>query len=133
MTPENETITQTRQLPCKLTPEELQARGKAAAEVAAQREHLDNQRKEAAAEYKAQIARKETELDHLFTQLRSGQEHRDVEVEIVKNYRTKSVKTTRTDTGDAIDTRAMTPAELQLTLPKPLPDVKDPAPKDEEE
>ena len=106
----NETIKQTRSLPCKLTPEEIMARGKKAAEVSGLKDGLKLQAKDAAAEFKAQVARADTELDLLFKQLRTGDEYREVSIEIVKNFRKKSVITSRMDSSVVIDERAMTGA-----------------------
>jgi hypothetical protein len=118
----------TRLLACKLTDRELMARGKDVAEEAARKRQVELQAKDSSAEYKAQIARHETAIDDLLKQIRSGEQFRDTTVELIRDYKRKCVTQTRMDTGELIDTRAMSAAELQMSLPakQPLPDVTDP-------
>ena len=78
-------------------------------------------KKNKAAELKAAIDKLKEEADELASKHRKGKEDRDVECEVTFNYDRKIVITVRTDTGEIIEERAMTAAELQLDFDSSLP------------
>ena len=109
--------TETRTLPCVLTDDELLARGDALA-----RQHAAIKDEEAA--QAGEKKRMKEALDELTGEqarlariVRDKAEPRDVECRIVHDYATQAVQVVRTDTGEVIESRAMTDRERQIGLP----------------
>ena len=105
--------TSIRNLPCKLTDEEVQAKGeelaKAFKEIEAEEEHQKSVR----ASMKAKLDSMNLAASTLSTQITERLECREVEVEFVLDDESQLVKTVRIDTGEVIDVRQATQDELQ--------------------
>ena len=119
----------TRMLPCKLTDAELLSRGREAAELLARRRQAEADKKDQMSAIKATMDGLEADITRVIKELQSGEQYREVAVDVDKDYRRKLVTTVRKDTGEIVEERGMTPAELQLELggKRPLPSVTDPA------
>jgi seryl-tRNA synthetase len=70
----------------------------------------------AASDYKAKIEAKEEIITDLARKVRTKEEDREVECEIVKDWEHKCVRTTRRDTGEVVGERAMTAEEMQRMM-----------------
>lgn len=109
----------TKKLPVKLDDDELLERGKQLVEnmrkvgVAEEEREAENKKR------KGDIAFLEGITARLATSIRTGEEDRDVECEIRKNFSTSSVTIVRIDTGEVVDTRVMDAAERQEELYEP--------------
>lgn len=105
-----------RTLPCELTPDELRAHGDEAARLD---EEIFNEQERAAAHSKASKALV-SELQHKRTdklrRVRTRREDRTVACEIVWDFAENAVRTIRLDTGEEIQSRAMTYEERQGRL-----------------
>lgn len=111
--------TETRELPVKLTQDELRERGDALA-ATIQNENTEERRQ---ADQKKQMKARLTELQARRTQLAitisRREEERDVTVDVWHDYDALKVETVRRDTGECIHKREMTQEELQRPLPMP--------------
>lgn len=105
-----------RMLPCDLTDQELLQRGQKVAELVAKKEALEAEKKDTASEFKAKIDRLESDIASIAKEVRSKKEYREVEVSTTKDYKRKVAETVRQDTGELVEQRTLTPAELQLEL-----------------
>jgi hypothetical protein len=109
--------TEVRDLACQLTDAEKLERGARMAAAAEQAAAL-----KADASELSKLARSHArEAGRIATVVHAGFEMRAITVEWRANYQERSKTAHRTDTGEALDTVALTAAELQLTL-----DVVDP-------
>lgn len=106
----------TSTLPVRLTTDELTAQAEIMANAEAELSTLEDQKKAATSEYKAKIDQVQACMSKAAALLRSKQEHRTVETEIVHDYRKATVTETRLDTGEVLSTRNMTQAECQLEM-----------------
>jgi len=103
----------TKRLPVKLSDDELLERGKQLVEsmrktaVAEAEREADNKKR------KGDIALMEEVTSRLASIIRDGQEDREVECELRKDFEHSSVTTVRTDTGEIVDTRVMDNEERQ--------------------
>jgi hypothetical protein len=109
--------TEVRDLACQLTDTEKLDRGARMAAAAEQAASL----KADAAELSKLARSHAREAGRIATVVHAGFEMRAITVEWRANYQERSKTAHRTDTGEALDTIALTAAELQLTL-----DVVDP-------
>lgn len=100
----------TQSLPVKLTREERELRASQLTETIAKHDQTDGERKAAATSYKAKIDGLNEEIRKLAGAVRSGLEHRDVEVE-ERPTSDFMINIYRTDTTELVDTRSMTDAE----------------------
>lgn len=109
----NEDVIISRELSCKLTEEELLERGDrmAAAELAI--EVLKGKRKLQNAEISAQVELR-AELAHT---IESGVEDRDVKCKWIGNFTTNQWALIRQDTGEEVESRAMTAQDRQAGFP----------------
>ena len=74
------------------------------------------EKKEAASQFKANIENIENELQVLAAHVRNKYEYRDVECDVIPDFKSGVVVTVRNDTGEVIDERPMTAEERQLKL-----------------
>lgn len=100
----------TRSLPVRLSREERELRASQLTETIAKYDQVDGERKAAAAGYKTQIDRLNDEIRKLAGAVRSGLEHRDVEIE-ERPTSDFTINIYRVDSGDLVDTRSMTDSE----------------------
>jgi hypothetical protein len=108
-----------RALPCKLTDEELLARGDSIAsivqDIAAEKERQKSQK----AEMKARLEELEARKARLASVVKRREEDRDIPCEIWFLYDELMVETRRTDSDLVVDRRRMTNDEMQMSLPDP--------------
>jgi hypothetical protein len=106
----------TKQLPVKLTNDELLAKSSALAGTV--QDYATEESRQA--DIKAQLKAKLTELDAKRTQLAivvaRKEEYRDVRCEIVADYDAQTAIEYRMDTGEVVMTRALTDGEKQNRL-----------------
>lgn len=105
-----------RELPFSLTPEELTLRGRVIGEKMEQRRLLDEERLEAMADFKARREALDKAIADLGRTLQTGTELREVECETVFDETNTRAETVRTDTGEIIDFRPLTPEERQREM-----------------
>lgn len=103
---------ETRELPCELTPAELAARADAMAEAELAVERLKLERGEVSDAIKAQrlLRRK------LAGVIDTGIERRDVRCVWTEDFTHNCFHLVRQDTGEVVDTRAMTAADRQENM-----------------
>ena len=105
-----------KELPVQLTDGEKLTKMGRVLELEDIQEVVKEEAKEAADEAKKEIADHQKEIDKLKGHLRSGTEPRQVECIDVQDFKAKSVRTMRTDTGEVVSERAMRQDELQGEL-----------------
>jgi hypothetical protein len=74
-------------------------------------------RAEAVSQFKAEIEKMEAEMNRLAALINNGYEYREVECEVISNYRDGQITVLRVDTGEEVEARAMNGAEQQMGLP----------------
>jgi len=114
--PERIFARETRELPVKLTAAELQARGALIGQKMGILLRIELQAAAAKDHYKAEATRTRKEIEQLGEVLEKGTEVREVECEVVLNWHDATRDTRRTDTGDVVDSRALSPKERQQEL-----------------
>lgn len=110
------TATYKRQLPCKITDEESQAKGSKAAKLQDQAEELQEQLNISLKDLRADIKQKRGEIRGLLKEIAAGTEDRDVVCYDDKDFRKGEIRTHRADSGEVVDRRAMTADERQETM-----------------
>jgi hypothetical protein len=105
-----------KELRCYLTETETVGYAKQAAVLVERIEDQENEKKMTAKQYAAEISALQDELFGLSRKVRNGFEVRSVDCEIVRDYESKQIVIVRTDTGEPVESRKMTPAELQKPL-----------------
>lgn len=100
----------------ELTETELRERGQKLAELVRKREQAVHEKAETAREYGEQIKRLDAEISEIDVIVRTKKENREVEVERRKNFLRNVEETTRLDTGEIVESRALTAAERQAQL-----------------
>lgn len=103
-------------LRCQLTPEEQRLKGLDLAQQEKAIYDKEQEKKRAAEAFKEEIELLTRTMTTSAQILRQGYEYRPIEVEEIYDYATGSVRKKRTDTGEIIDERAMTPEERQMTF-----------------
>lgn len=106
----------TMKLPVKLTHEEVRLKGEKIARLLKEKETLEEKRKDVAKRLKDEIVELDEDVTQLRDEVREHREIRDVQVEDVKDWSARIVRTTRMDTGETVASRPMSPAELQQHL-----------------
>lgn len=113
----------TRRLPVKLTFEEVRLRGKRMATLESEVEALEDEKKAITGDFKSKIDGRRAEILALTRQINEEQEYRQVEVVERKDWDELVIDTVRTDTGDILESRPMTPSERQRPIPFASPRV----------
>jgi len=107
-----------RQLRVNLTNDEIRERGKIAAKLVGEIGTLQDEKKQSAKHYVAEIDSRQTQVKHLSYTIDSGFEERDVTCLVMLDSPQVGLKTTvRLDTGEEVETEAMTDSDRQRTLP----------------
>lgn len=109
----------TRMLECPLDQDQLLQRGKALSECLQMIEGIEDEKKQTNNRLKERMGKIEITARLLASEIRTRHERRAVEISTVKDWLRKCEETIRLDTGEVIDTRALTPQELQLEFDKP--------------
>lgn len=113
-----ETKRETRFLRCTLTLSELLEAGKAHADKSIELAQLEADKKRVMDDFKAKTSALEAEGAQLASKISSGYEFRNVACTVwLDEPKRGSKRITRDDTNEDIGVEAMTPAELQRTLP----------------
>ncbi len=106
----------TRNLRCVLTKREKRVLAKRLVKQLRRRERLNERKAAAAKRYKRRIDDLESIIKRHCVSLEHGYEYRDVECVETRDEEHKRIVITRTDTGDEVDSRAMTTEEPQGSL-----------------
>ena len=96
--------------------EEKKALASRMAEASAKAEDLETEKKEVSASIKSRIETNAKELRDFGKKYRDGYEWRKMECRRVYLYSDSTVITYRTDTGEQVESRAMTTAERQQAI-----------------
>ena len=113
-------VQSTRSLRCALTQEEILERADRASHLLVDKQAKEADIDAAKKQAKADIDRLEAECIALMGQVRDKAAYRQVVCDELHDYRTWKVTITRRDTGEVVDTRAMTLAERE-SAQEPLP------------
>lgn len=107
----------TRKLPVKLTNDEVRMKGKRMAVLQGEIQQLGEEKKEIVSDFTSKINGRTTEILKLTREINEGAEYRQVEIVERKDWIEREVQVIRQDTGEVVDARPMTPAELQRPIP----------------
>ena len=107
---------ETRTLSVQLTKQEIIERSNQQAELVKKIEDKDSEKSEVTKRLTSSIKELTRELQLIAQEVRAGQRWAEVEVARQKDIKRGVEETIRTDTGEIIETRALTPAEMQLDL-----------------
>lgn len=107
----------TRNLPCRLTHDELLDRADQLSVVVQETTAEENRQTDAKAQMKARLTELDARKTRLAITISRKEEYRDVEVELVADVQAGTVTAYRNDSGEALETRPMSDAERQTTLP----------------
>ena len=110
------TITETRSLKCELTEDELLQAGEDLAKAIDEARTLEEQRKSANEDYKAQIAAREAEITIKQRLVRNKNEFRPVPCELTLNYTTLKATVVRIDTKAVVQERDLSHEEKQMKI-----------------
>ncbi len=105
-----------RLLPCVLSDAEIQARGEELAEAELARQRLVAEKKAAAEAFKGPIAEQVDLISKLSKEISEEVEMRDVEVSHRPDFENGVVDVVRMDTGEVVESRAMTDEDRQITM-----------------
>lgn len=103
----------TKQLPVKLTNEEKIAKGLEQARLRDAIRAVKAEKKVAMTGFAERLAALEKDRDRVSDDIRDGIETRAVEVREERNYRLGTLRLVRVDTGEVVETRAMTAEERE--------------------
>lgn len=108
--------TEFRRLPVKLTPGELQARGKTLADEIESYKRTEGAKKASAEDFGGRLKNTRARIDDLSRVVASGEERRDVECHFVRFEESFEIAWVREDTGEQVERRPMTVDERQVPL-----------------
>lgn len=121
-----------REIKCDLTDAELLRKGQEMALLQRDKELVEMQKKESAAEFKGKIDGLENKLSKVCAIIRDKYEMRQVNCREVKDFVNKVRRIIRCDNEEEIEVHPMTPADLQGKLPnvptEPVSENKKPLP-----
>lgn len=109
-------MAETRLLPCKLTDTELDIRRDQIAQLVSELAAAEQARKDAAAAHRLVIDDLDERIGLVAREIREKSELRQVEVREEIDQETAVADTVRTDTGEVIARRALSPHERQASL-----------------
>ncbi len=108
------TSTEILLLDCLLTVEEMKTFGVELADVSQKKRRLEDDKKQAMSQYKAEIDAADAEINAISQKISSGREVRKVECTIYYHTPEKGMKTIRrNDTGETVKAMKMTDSELE--------------------
>lgn len=105
---------QTRKLPCPLTDVEYQQRSDTLARLLAEQNDLKDEVKDAAREARVRLDALAQQIAQLGETVLNRAEWREVPISEVKNLNDRVMEIVRGDTGEIIDSRPLSPFELQV-------------------
>lgn len=100
-------------LPHTLTPDEIEDRAREIAGLHQEMARVDAERKAAAGVFRVKLKELDARMTELAVVLESGVEHRDVEVFVERDQIEKLLRIRRADTGEIVESRAMSEEDLQ--------------------
>ena len=106
----------TKALPVKLTDDEVLQYGRDIARAYGDKARIESEFDSVKADYKGKISEQESIVEKLSPRVHSGIETRDVECEEVKNWTAATVRVTRLDTHEVIESRPMREDEKQMQI-----------------
>lgn len=112
----DEKLTIKRRLPVELNPDEHRRRSFELTEVINEIKDLEKAKASFNTDIKNKIGGATARQEELVEIVASGKEDRDVDVEVVRDFKHKAVRYIRLDTGELIEERAMSNDELQMEL-----------------
>lgn len=121
-TPTVSTSTHKRNLPVKLTTDELLDRGNQLAEALTEEAKIEVEKSISMKRFKERLGGVLARVDGLKTAISEQVEYRDVECETKKDLIAKKVRIIRLDTLETVEERDLHPAEGQTTIPGTDPD-----------
>lgn len=107
-----------REIKCDLSTEELLRKGQEMAQLQRDKELVEMDKKESAAEFKGKIDGLESRLSKVCAIIRDKYELRQVNCREEKDFVEKVRRIIRCDNGEQVEVHPMTPADLQQKLPK---------------
>lgn len=106
-----------RKLYCPLTSDEKMIRGSELASKMEEKEQIESELAEVKQTFKARLEGTSNSIAELKQIVLEGRERRDVECYYHKDFENDAVAIIRTDTGEEVERRRMTPEERQAFLP----------------
>lgn len=100
-------------LPHNMAPDEIEDRAREMALLHQEEARLDAERRVKAAEYRKKLAELDLQMTQLAIVLESGIELRDVDVLVERDRQEKILRIRRADTGEIVESRAMSEEDLQ--------------------
>jgi hypothetical protein len=110
----------TKLLPCSLSTQELTEKRDELASVVVEYDKVEQRKKEDTSVLSEEMKRLRARSSQLSKQINSRTEERSVECLVQHDNVTCTVETIRTDTGEILEAREMTPAERQQVLDLPV-------------
>lgn len=107
---------ETRNLPCKLTDEELNFRRDKLAQLVSDLASEEQRKKDTAAHHSDRIKNFERDMFAVSIEIKDRAEYREVVVKREKDLENGVEEIIRCDTGEVVDVRALGPNERQATL-----------------
>jgi hypothetical protein len=105
-----------RKLPVKLTEDEVTQLGRAMADLLAKRGGVEDEKKTAKSEFKNRLDQIDEKLEQVGASVRTGHEEREIDCDWVKDFARKTADLVRSDTGEVVETRPLSAAEMQESL-----------------
>ena len=105
-----------RYLKYQFSEEEKKNMGDDLAQKFASKHETEDKLKAVSTQIKSEINALDAIMGGLAEKIRSGYEMRDVECEIERDFKNARITITRLDTGEIVESRAMTPEERQKKL-----------------
>ncbi len=106
-----------RKLPCQLTPEEKQERGKSLADLEYAKVEIERNKKIEMERFKDELTSTDLGIDKLVSVIRSGMEDREVDCEWKPDWTTMVKSLIRLDTNEPVQTMPISENERQTALP----------------
>lgn len=110
-----------RSLPCRLSETELLARADELSVVVQETSAEESRQTDVKTQMKARLTELDARKTRLAITIGRKEEFRDVEVELMADVQAGTVTVIRQDTGESLETRPMSDAERQTTLPLEQP------------
>lgn len=106
----------TRNLPCRLTEEELRQRGDALAETVQELAAEESRQTDVKAQMKARLTELEAKQTRFAITISRKEEYRDIQCDLFVNADRGLVDVVRRDTSEVVETRPITDDERQRAL-----------------
>jgi len=107
---------ETKFLRCILSEDERRSIADKLSRAVLEKDHKDQELRSVSTQIRAEIKAQEAIISSCAEVLRAGYEFRDIECEISIDHEKGTYQAIRTDTGEIIEERKLTPAEKQMAL-----------------